>query len=180
MFIEEGDVTEYLGIKINHHRDGSIQLSQPYLLKRIIDSIPGMEGANPREIPAMPSVALTKDRQGKPRKGNWNYRSVIGMLNFVAQSTHPEIAYSVHQCARFCEEPKLSHEVAVQQIVKYVLSTQTTKSKLNRSLNEFQGMVFKPDKFKGLEVYVDTSFARDWNKLHSEEASSVFSNRIRH
>ena len=83
MFTSEGDVKEYLGIKINHHRDGSMQLSHPYLLKRIIDSMPGMEGANPREIPAMPSVTLTKDLQGKPRKGNWSYRSVIGMLNFV-------------------------------------------------------------------------------------------------
>ena len=82
VFIEEGDVTEYLGIKMNHHKDGSMQLSQPRLLKRIIDSIPGMEGVNPKEIPAMPSVALTKHHQGKLRKGNWNYRSVIVMLNF--------------------------------------------------------------------------------------------------
>ena len=82
----------------------------------------------------MPSVTLTKDYQGKHRKGNWNYRLVIGMLNFVAQSMHPEIACSVHQCPRFCEEPKLSYEVVVQKIVKRIISTQNTKSELNRSL----------------------------------------------
>ena len=113
VFTEEGDVTEYLGIKINHHRDRSMRLSQPYLLKQIIDSISGMEGANPREIPAMLSVTLTKNCQGKPRKGNWNYRSVIGMLNFVAKCAHLDIECLVHRCARFCKEPKLLHEVAV-------------------------------------------------------------------
>ena len=62
----------------------------------------------------------------------------------------------------------------MQQIVKYIILTQTTKLKLNRSLNEFQGMVFKLDKFKGLEVYVNALFAGDWNKLYSEEVLLVF------
>jgi len=175
VFTEEGDVIEYLGIQIKNNKDGSMRLSQPYLLKRIIETIPGMKDANPRDTPAMPSVMLAKDVNGKPRKGVWNYRSVIGMMNFVAQSTHPEIAYAVHQCARYCENPKLSHELAVHQIVKYLLHTQSNKSKINRSLNEFQGMIFQPDKNRGLEVYVDASFAGEWNKLNASEATSVLS-----
>ena len=60
---------------------------------------------------------LTKDEAGPERKENWHYRSVIGMLNFLINSTHPELAFAVHQCARFCENPKLSHERAVKKIV---------------------------------------------------------------
>eukprot|EP00957_Ditylum_brightwellii_P023551 1777590-Ditylum_brightwellii.AAC.1 len=33
----------------------------------------------------------------------------------------------------------------------------------------------KPDLTKGLEVYVDASFAGDWNQAWSEEASLVLS-----
>ena len=65
MLIEECNVTENLRIKVNHHKDAPIQLSQPCLLKRLIDSMPRMEGANPMETPTIPSMTLTKDSQGK-------------------------------------------------------------------------------------------------------------------
>ena len=97
------------------------------------------------------------------------------MLNFHTNSTHPEIACAVHQCARFCENPKLSHENAVHQIVKYLMSTQTENSRVNCSLSDFKGMTFKADIKKGLEVCVDASFAGEWNKLLSDEPTSVCS-----
>ena len=84
---------------------------------------------------------------------------VIGILNFLTNSTHPEIAYTIHQCAHFCKNSKLSHKNAVQQIVKYLLSTQIENSRLNCSLSDFNRMIFKPDTTKGLEVYIDASFA---------------------
>ena len=89
------------------------------------------------------------------------------MLNFLDKSTHPEISYAVHQCTRFCNDPKHSHEMAIHQIVKHLLSTQTDKSKFNNSLD--------PDRTKGIEVFVDASFAGDWNKLFSGESSSELS-----
>ena len=84
VFDEEGDVSECIGIKIKHKKDGSMILSQPCLIRKIIENIPGMMDYNPRETPSMPSVALAKDLSGKPRKGTWSYRSAIGMMNFVA------------------------------------------------------------------------------------------------
>ena len=35
-----------------------------------------------------------------------------------------ENAYAVHQCARFCNDPKLSHEKAVKCICRYLKGTQ--------------------------------------------------------
>ena len=49
-----------------------MKLSQPYLLKRIIDYTTRIEGPNVRDIPYMPSATLIKDHQVKLRKGNWN------------------------------------------------------------------------------------------------------------
>jgi hypothetical protein len=37
-----------------------------------------------------------------------HYRSVVGKLNYLKKSTHPDIAYAVHQCARFSAEPGLN------------------------------------------------------------------------
>ena len=90
------------------------------------------------------------------------------MFNFLVNSTRPEIAYAFHQCAPFCENPKLSHEKAVKKIVQYLIGTK-------RSNGEYSGLLFNVDKTKSLEVYVDASFARDWNKTWSHEPSSVLS-----
>ena len=46
---------------------------------------------------------------------------------------------------------------------------------MNKSLSEFNGMIFRPDKSKGIEVFVDASFAGDWNKLFSADSSLVMS-----
>ena len=98
---DEGQMDEYLGIKLEHS-DNKIRMTQPLLINRIIEAIPGMTKANPSKIPALPSVILTKDETGPSRKEKWHYRSLIGMLNFLVNSTHPKLAYAVHQCARFC------------------------------------------------------------------------------
>ena len=100
---------EYLGIKLEH-TDDSTRMSQSLLIERIIDAVPGMNKANPVIYPALPSVILTKDEMGENRKEKWNYRSLVGMLNFLTNSSHPELAFAVHQCPRFCNNPKGIHE----------------------------------------------------------------------
>jgi hypothetical protein len=39
---------------------------------------------------------------------NWNYRSVIGKLNYLANNTRPDISMVVHQCACFCSNPNMN------------------------------------------------------------------------
>ena len=99
-------IEEYLGVKIDHNQDGSFRMYQPHLMKRIIKVIPEMEKATEHKVPAATSLILSDNINVKARKENWNYRSVIGMLNFLVNLTHPELAHAVHQCARFCVEPK--------------------------------------------------------------------------
>ena len=90
------------------------------------------------------------------------------MLNFLTNSSHPELAYEVHQCASFCNNPKRIHEQAIKRIIQYLLSKKTKNGSC-------QGLLFKIDKTKSIDIYVDASFAGDWDKSWSEEPSSVFS-----
>ena len=62
------------------------------------------------------------------------------MLNFLVNSTHPELAFAVHQCACFCKNLKLSHERAVKKIVQYLLSTK------RKGKDEYAGLLFTIDK----------------------------------
>ena len=176
---DEGTIDEYLGIKLDHttNLDGQqqIRMTQPLLIRRIIDAIPGMRKANARRAPATLTSNLTKDADGPPRKETWSYRGVVGMLNFLTNSTHPELAFATHQCARFCSDPRHSHELAIKHIVRYLLSTQRPNAKGKLDLTIFQGIIFTPDKTQSIRCYVDAGFAGDWNISWSEDAASVLS-----
>ncbi len=54
---------------------------------------------------------------------DFNYRQVIGKLLYLEKSTRPDIACAVHQCARYCNAPKVSHAQAVKRICRYLLGT---------------------------------------------------------
>ena len=111
---DEGDIDKYLGIKVETNSKGETKLSQPHLIDRIITAVPGMSEANIADVHAIKDAVLHKDQGGAPRKQDWHYHSVIGMLNFLCNSTRPDISYAVHQCARFSENSKSSHEKAVK------------------------------------------------------------------
>ena len=70
---DEGTMEEYLGILITHGEDGSFRMSQPHLIDRIIESIPGMKDARSATTPASAGVTLTKDEIGEHCKEHWNY-----------------------------------------------------------------------------------------------------------
>ena len=169
---DEGNMEEYLGILITHGKDKSFRMSQPFLIDRIIASIPGMTDARSASTPAVAGEILNKDIGGELRKEHWNYRSVIGMLNYLVNCTHPEMSFAVHQCARFCNDPKHSHEQAVKRIIRYLLSTKRGDHK-DTGVN--QGLIYHPDKSKSIDTYVDASFAGEWNTTWSEEPASVMS-----
>ena len=163
---DEGTMETYLGIQIDKQEDGSFTMSQPFLLDRIIGSIQGMKDANVCKSPASSTVILNKDLEGESRKEDWNYRSIIGMLNYLVNSTQPDLAYAVHQCARFSNDPKRTHEQAVKRILRYLLYLKRSNT---------LGLKFSPLLTKSLEVYVDASFAGDWNSTWNEEPTSVIS-----
>ena len=163
---DEGTMEVYLGLQIDSHDDNSFTVSQPFLVDRIIETIRGMKDAKIAKSPAVTTDILTKDVNGTPRKETWNYRSLIGMLNYLVNCTQPDLAYAVHQCARFCVDPKSSHEQAVKRIIRYLLYLKRHKR---------LGIRYRPNIMKSIACYVDASFAGEWNRAWSEEPSSVMS-----
>jgi hypothetical protein len=149
-------VSDFLGVNIaRDENDGSFTLTQQLLIQSIINDL-GLKGdSNARNTPALSSVILREYKESEPYKEKWNYRSVIGKLNYLEKSTRPDIAYAVHQCARFMENPKVEHAKAVKAIGRYLLATKN------------KGIVCKPNE-QPLECYSDADFAGNWNKVESE------------
>ena len=88
---------------------------------------------------------------------------MVGQLNYLTTTTRPDIQFATHQCARFNNNPRLSHEVAIKQIVRY----------LKRTKNE--GIVLTPDKTQGFKCYVDADFAGGYKDSDSMDPQSCLS-----
>eukprot|EP00956_Cyclotella_meneghiniana_P016831 scaffold26923_cov50-Cyclotella_meneghiniana.AAC.1 len=148
---DEGDIDKFLGIEIEHLDDKRFEMKQPYLIERICRTLGLIDNdwkaeTNTKNTPVGKPV-LGKDLQGKPRKLKWKYRTAVGMLSYLQGNTCPDISMATHQTARFCIDPRLSHEQAIMRIGRYLLGT------ADRSI------IYEPDPKKGLECYVDADFA---------------------
>lgn len=169
----EGDVQDFLGVNVSQRDDGSIEFSQPQLIDKILRATwMDRKDIKPKDTPAASSHMLKRHIDSEPFDKDFDCRSVIGMLSCLEKGSRSDIAYATHQCARFVDKPKVEHGKAVRWLVKHILGTRD------------KGMIFKPDLSKGLEAFVDSDFAGNWNKeeaaLDRDAARSRHGHIIRH
>jgi Reverse transcriptase (RNA-dependent DNA polymerase)/GAG-pre-integrase domain len=161
---DEGTLADYLGVNIDRLPNGLIKLTQPHLIQQILKDL-GMDGATkPQPTPAAPSVKLHRDPGGKAATDEWHYRSVVGKMNFLEKSTRVDIAYSVHQCARFAADPKESHAAALKRIGRYLVGTQD------------KGLILNP-RSHSFECYVDADFVGNWDRVNADVDPSTAKSR---
>eukprot|EP00978_Attheya_sp_CCMP212_P041480 scaffold238285_cov31-Attheya_sp.AAC.3 len=113
---------QYLGVDIKRNADGTFELRQPYLIQHVLDLSKVDNTFKSRSTPALTPL-LNKVPDGAPRKYDWNYCSAVGMLGYLQGSTRPDISMTVRQCARFNNNPKMSHECAIMHICRYLKDT---------------------------------------------------------
>ena len=110
------------------------------------------DNTSPTPFPAKVSEVLDKEVDAPPHKADWNYRSIIGKLNYLEKSTRPDLAFATHNAARFSSDPREPHTKAVSKICRYLIGTRD------------KGLIFTPSKQPEIEVYADASFAGDWKR----------------
>ena len=96
---------------------------------------------------------------------NYNYQSIVGKLNYLAQATRPDIMYAVHQVAKYSSCHKQEHGEAILYIIRYLKQTKDI------------GLKFKPDKSKAFENYCDADFSGNLNQNFAEHDSSTTKSR---
>ena len=63
---------------------------------------------------------LPKDADGNPASGSFNYTAVVGMLLYLSGHSRPDIAFAVHQYARYTFKPTRRHELVLIWIGRYL------------------------------------------------------------
>ena len=150
-FNRDGDFTTYLGIKLNRSEDGTLKLSQPHLCQSFLDCI-GLSDCAPVHTPA--TGPLFRYQDSKPFDQSFNYRSALGILQYLGNNTRPDLAYAINSCARYCNDPREPHANAIKRIGRY----------LKGSVEE--GILMKPDLSNlSVDLHCDADFSGNWN-LH--------------
>ena len=147
---DQGHPADYVGVNIKKMKDGSYEFTQRALIDSIIEDV-GLKDAKVKPVPAKVSLRIHAFKDEPPFDLNFNYRSAVGKLNYLAQTTRPDIMYATHQVAKYSSDPRQTHGEAIEYLVRYLKRT--------RDL----GLSFKPDTSKGFECFCD-AVSGNWNK----------------
>ena len=128
--------------------DGSITITmmQPSLIDQILEDV-GLTGDKVIQKCTPVNKILLPDPNAAPFHTTWNYPSVIGKLNFLAQNTCPDISMAGHMCARYVNNPNWTDQDAVKYLCCYL------------QVNRKHSLILKLTSNNHLNAYVDSDFA---------------------
>jgi hypothetical protein len=153
-----GSLSDFLGVKVHHNEDGTLELVQPSLTKRFIELL-GLQQSRPVSTPA--EGPLGKCITDPPASGDFNYQSAVGIAMFLTNNTRLDCAMAVHQCARYSADPRQRHEVAMKRIGRYLLGTVDN------------GLIIKPTTDLKLNCYADADYCGLFNLEDAEDPDAV-------
>ena len=85
------------------------------------------------------------------------------MLLYLTGHSHPDIAFAVHQCARYTFEPKDTHMTALKRIGQYLKGTHD------------KGLTLNPTEDLTIDCYPDADFAGLWGYKDSQDPHCIHS-----
>ncbi len=100
---DQGHPADYVGVNIKKLQDGMYEFTQCTLIDSIINDV-GLTDAKVKPVPAKVSLQLHAFKDEPPFDLDFNYRSSIGKLNYLAQTTRPDIMYAMHQIAKYSSD----------------------------------------------------------------------------
>ena len=161
--INQGCIDKYLGLKITGINSNTFEMSQPFLVRRILEFLSLDENKTKGRNTSVGKPLLNCNLDRVLHKYRWLYCGAVGMLSYLGNSVRPELQMVIHQTARFLVNPMRSHKLAIMRIGRYLCN------------NCERGVIYKVNKSKGIEVYVDADFAGSWSFADSENAGNVLS-----
>jgi hypothetical protein len=155
----EGEVSAFLGIQIEKKGHNEFLLTQTGLIDKILAATK-MTECNGCDTPSTIDPLHT-DKDGEPFNEEWAYDGIVGMLMYLSGNTRPDIAYAVHQAARFTHGARESHAAGIKRIVRYLQKTKT------------EGLILKPGPDRRVDCYVDADFGGLFSVEDKQDPISV-------
>jgi hypothetical protein len=95
---DQGHPVDFVGVNIKNLKDCSYEFTQQAVIDSIINDI-GLKDAKVKPVPAKVTLHLHAFKDKSAFDLNFNSRSAVGKLNYLTQTTRPDIMYAIHQIA---------------------------------------------------------------------------------
>lgn len=142
---KSGDLLTYLGMVID--RDTStnqVTISQPaYIEKMLI--LAEMADCKGVDTP-MAVDQSSNDKYSDVKVDKTNYLKLVGLINYLASYTRPDLLYSLSRVAQACSNPSEADLIRVKRIIRHIIAT------------KHKGITFTCDDDFNLYCHVDASY----------------------
>ena len=137
-----GEPAKIVGIEITQTED-SIKIAQKLYIKSILER-EGLSEINSVSTPLDTNIKLEPNPDDNEGNRSNSFARLLGELQFLANCTRPDIAFTVNRLASYTANPSLQHFTAVKRILRYLAGTQDhgitySKSNININDNNFYG-----------------------------------------
>jgi hypothetical protein len=165
-----GNVNLVLGMKITRNREKKIlEISIAHKIEEGLKKF-GFENLYEAKTPMLQGQILLDQNSGKDQKETksakqsekieklekkFPYREAVGLLNYLASTARPDIAFATSEVSRFGNNPSSTHVEAVKRIYSYLKRT------------KYQTLKFVGRKDNGtnlLKLKIDAFTDATWNK----------------
>ena len=86
----------------------------------------------------------------------WSCTTSVGILQYLSRNAHPNIKLDVNQFAHHIHNPKLSYDITIKRIFRYLKVTRD------------EGLVFNPTNILNIYFYADSEFSGLWHVENPE------------
>jgi len=138
--------TLYLGIQIDYDQGTKrLRMYQAHYIENVLDRF-AMTNCNTVKTPLPPNTILTSGTDEEVAEASEiPYQSLIGFLQWLSNSTRPDISHAVSQLSRFNSKWTMTHWLMGKHVLRYLKGTSTL------------GITFG-GKATPLQVYSDADF----------------------
>ena len=141
---KSGDLLTYLGMAIKKLDDGSIKVYQPAYIDKIL-SIAKLDNVSKPAYTPMAVVQDSNDSYQNMTVNKRDYLQLIGLINYLAIYTRPDLLYSLSFVAQACSNPTQADMRRVKRIIRHIATTKDI------------GLIFNTDDDFQLNGNVDAS-----------------------
>lgn len=145
-----GEASYILGIKVQRVDNHTIKLSQENYTKSILERYNILD-CRTTSTPMIANTRLVKSSDEEHKAFSQlgiSYREALGLLNYLAVSTRPDISFTVSQLSQHLERPGILHWKAVLHLLRYLAGTLHLGITLNGQCD-----------LNDVSIYTDADFA---------------------
>ena len=117
-----GEPTKIVGIEIAQ-TPRKISIAQKHSIETILQR-QGLTNANPVWMPLNPNVKIVSNPDGNEGNKSNSFAELLGELQYIANMTRPDIAFTVNRLALYTVNPSMQHITTLKCILQYLSGTQ--------------------------------------------------------